>query len=105
MEFLAGMYREHGAMVARVGNWVCVDGGRVYTRAAYFDLRQNSQNLVLQTDFITLTDVGQHIVESFAGIGHDQTAAVQDACKSFQDASFHVLFVTLLGHPCEHVDR
>ncbi|MBK8094259.1 MAG: hypothetical protein IPK32_20445 [Verrucomicrobiaceae bacterium] len=105
MNFLLGMYREHGASAVRVGNWICVDGGRLFTRAAHFDHLRHPQNLILQADFVTVTIQGQHIIESFAGIGPDFTSALQDACKSFQDCSFHALFVTLLGRPCEHVDR
>lgn len=105
MTFLLGMYRDHGASAVRIGNWVCVDGGRLFTRAAHFDHRQLPKNLVLQADFVTVTQQGRHIIESFAGIGDDMDSALVDACKSFQDASFHVLFVTLLDRACEHVDQ
>lgn len=105
MDFLVGMYRGHGAIASRVGNWVCVDGGSLFTRAAHFDHRQHPGGYILQADFVTLAAGGHHIVESFGGIGTDFTTALEDACKSFQDATFHALFVTLLGHPCEHVER
>lgn len=105
MNFLLGMYCEHGASAVRVGNWICVDGGRLFTRAAHFDHRQHPQRLILQADFVTVTKQGQHMIESFAGIGPDFTSALQDACKSFQDCSFHALFAALLGRLCEHVDR
>lgn len=105
MAFLLGMYREHGASAVKLGNWICVDGGRLFTRAAHFDHRKHPKNLVLQADFVTVTQQGQHIIESFAGIGEDLDSALVDACKSFQDCSFHALFVTLLDRPCEHVDR
>jgi hypothetical protein len=105
MEFLEGMFTGHGAHAFRSGAWVVVDGGRLYVRAAHFDARQHPNNLVLQTDFVCVTSEGQHIIESFAGIGPDVRSALADACKSFQESSFHVLFVTLLDHPCEHVER
>lgn len=105
MSFLVGMYREHGASAIKLGDWVCVDEGRLFTRADHFDHRQTPSNLVLQADFVTVTQQGQHIIESFAGIGQGLDSALEDACKSYQDASFHALFVTLLGRPCEHVDR
>jgi Family of unknown function (DUF6348) len=105
MEFLSGMYQEHGALAVRVGNWICVDGGRVLTRASHFDHPSPSKNLVIQADFVTLTVDGQHIVESLAGIGPDRSTAIEDACEGFQGSCFHALFVTLLDHPCDHVDR
>lgn len=105
MTFLLKMYREHGASAVRIGNWVCVDEGRLFTRADHFDHRQHPKSLVLQADFVTVTQQGRHIIESFAGIGENLNSALADACKSFQDASFHALFVTLLSRPCGHVDR
>ena len=105
MTFVADMFTAHGAHAYRSGTWIVVDGGRLFVRAAHFDHRQHLKSLVLQTDFVCLTPSGQHIVESFAGIGTDLRSALIDACKSFQDSSFHVLFVTCLEHNCEHVDR
>lgn len=105
MEFLVEMFAGHGANAFRSGAWVVVDGGRLFARAAYFNHHQHPNSLVLQTDFVCVTPSGQHIIESFAGIGADVRSALMDACKSFQDSSFHVLFVTLLDHPCDHVDR
>jgi hypothetical protein len=105
MTFVAEMFTAHGAQAYRSGAWIVVDGGRLFVRAAHFDLRQLPDSLVLQCDFVFLTLGGHHIVESFAGIGTDQRAALIDACKSFQDSSFHVLFVTCLEHACEHVER
>ena len=105
MEFLAGMYRGHGALAERIGNWICVDGGRVFTRASHFDHPRHSKNLVIQADFITRTVDGQHIAESLAGIGPDRSTAIQDACEGFQASCFHALFVSLLDHPCAHVER
>ena len=105
MAFLLGMYCEHGASAVKLGNWICVDGGRLFTRAAHFDHCQHPKNLVLQADFVTVTQEGQHIIVAFAGIGEDLDSAVADACKSFQDVSFHALFVSLLDRSCGHVER
>lgn len=105
MDFLVGMYQAHGAEAVRVGSWVVIDRGRLFTRAAYFDVRKHPAKLILQTDFVTVPDSGQHIVESFAGVGTDLPTALQDACKSFQDSSFHVLFSALLAQPCGHVEQ
>jgi hypothetical protein len=105
MTFVEDMFTAHGAHAYRSGNWIMVDGGRLFVRAAHFDQIQHAQSLVLQTDFIFLTPSGQHIIESFAGIGTDQRSALIDACKSFQDSAFHVLLVTCLEYSCEHVDR
>ena len=104
-EFLVGMYRDHGASVKVVGNWVCVDRGRLFTRASFFYHSQNQENHCLQIDFITITSSGQHISESFAGIGPNTIEALKDACKSYQDSTFHVLFATLLERQCEHVEK
>lgn len=105
MRFVADMFTAHGAHAFRSGAWIVIDGGRLFVRAAHSDHQQQANSLILQADFVCLTSSGQHIVESFAGIGTDVRSALMDACKSFQDSSFHVLFVTLLGHPCDHVDR
>ncbi len=105
MAFVVDMFTAHGASAVRSGSWVVIDGGKLFARACHFDLRQHPNSFVLQTDFVCLTSSGQHIMESFAGIGTDLKSALTDACKSFQDSSFHVLLVTLLEHPCEHVDR
>jgi hypothetical protein len=105
MTVVADMFTAHGARAYRSGAWIVVDGGRLFVRAAHFDHRQHPDSLVLQSDFVCLTPSGQHIVESFAGIGSDQRSALIDACKSFQDSTFHVLLVTCLDHSCEHVDR
>ena len=105
MGFLVGMYREHGAEAVQVGNWICVDRGSLFTRAAHFDHMQHPKNLILQADFITITKRGARIVESFGGIGTDVSSALLDACKGYQDCTFHALFVTLLDHACEHVER
>ena len=104
MGFLVDMYRAHGATAVQAGNWVCIDHGRAFTRAAYFDIRRHPKNLILQTDFIIITEDGNHIAEAFAGIGTNLSSALQDACKGYQDCSFHALFVTLLGQPCDHVE-
>ena len=95
MTFVVDMFTAHGASAIRSGSWIVVDGGRLFVRADQFDLRQQPNSLVLQTDFVCLTPTGQHIIESFAGIGTDQKSALIDACKSFQDSSFHVLLTTL----------
>lgn len=105
MEFLVKIYTQHGAVARRMGNWVSVDNGRIFTRAAHFNHRQHPHNLVLQTDFITVTQTGQCIVESFAGIGVDVSSAVLETCMSFMDSTFHALFISLLGRSCEHVER
>lgn len=105
MKIVADMFTAHGAHSFRAGNWLVIDGGQLFVRAAHLNIRQQPNGLVLQTDFVCLTASGLHIVESFAGIGADKTSALMDACKSFQDASFHVLLVTCLPHDCEHVDR
>lgn len=105
MRFLEEMFIGHGARAFRSGSWVVVDRGRLFIRAVHFRTGQNTDTLILQTDFVCVTSSGRHIVESFAGIGTDLSSALIDACKSFQDSSFHVLFVTLLGRPCDHVDR
>jgi hypothetical protein len=105
MNFLAGMFQAHGAYAVRAGNWVVVDGGRLYARAAHFDHKQHPNNLVLQVDFIIVLSSGEHIAEAFAGVGVDIPSALRDACQSFQDSSFHALFTALLGRPCDHVER
>jgi hypothetical protein len=105
MAFAEDMFKSHGAYTYRSGSWIVVDEGRLFIRAAYFDLRRYTNDVVLQTDFVCVSSSGQHIVESFAGIGTDLKSALTDACKSFQDSSFHTLFVTFLDHPCDHVDR
>lgn len=105
MCFVAGMFTSHGARAFRSGGWVVVNRGRLFVRAAHFDHQRHPKGVVLQADFIFLTSSGQHIIESFAGIGTDERSAIIDACKSFQHSSFHALFVTLLDHPCERVDR
>lgn len=105
MWFLEEMFRAHGAHAFRSGAWVVVDGGRLFVRACHFDHRHHPDSVVLQADFVCVASGGQHIIESFAGIGPDVASALTDACQSFQDSSFHVLFVTLLGRICDHVDR
>ncbi|MDB6118213.1 MAG: hypothetical protein JWO08_1994 [Verrucomicrobiaceae bacterium] len=105
MYFLAGVYGEHGAETERKGNWISVDQGKLFTRVAYPSQRQHPAGLVLQVDFVTVTADGRHIVESFAGIGADLSAALQDACGSFLDSCFHVFVVALLGRHCDHADR
>lgn len=105
MDFLADMYRAHGVIANRYGNWIFVDAAKLFTRASWFRCNPSSDNVVIQADFVTVTHGGEHVVESFAGMGPDLTTALKDACKSFQDSSFHVLFTTLLDRPCEHVDR
>lgn len=104
MRFLAAMYEGHGASTVRVNNWIGVDGGRILTRAAYFNLVKHPNNLVLQVDFVTVFESKHHIIESFAGIGRDLPSALQDAEKGFLDCSFHALFSALLGHPCGHTE-
>ena len=79
MGFLVDMYRTHGAKAVLAGNWVCINRGRAFTRAAYFDIQQHPKNLILQTDFITVTEDGIHIAEAFAGIGTDVSSALRDA--------------------------
>lgn len=103
MHFLLGMYQSHGAEAARFGNWVIVDRGKLLARASQVEHSRHPDDLVLRVDFITVTRYG-HIVEAFAGVGSDLLAALKDACASFQDAAFHVLFKVLLGRPCEHVE-
>ncbi len=101
MGFMVDMYRAHGAETVRAGNWVCINRGRAFTRAAYFDIQQHPKNLILQTNFITVTKDGIHIAEAFAGIGTDLSSALRDACQGYQDSTFHALF----GQPCDHVER
>jgi hypothetical protein len=105
MSFVAEMFTSHGFTAFRSGSWVVIGEGRLFARAAHFDLRQHPSSLILQTDFVCVTPDEQHIIESFAGIGTDMSSALADACRSFQDSSFHVLLAALLNHPCEHVDR
>lgn len=105
MTFVADMFTAHGAHAFRSGAWIVIDGGQLFVRVSHCDHRQHQDSLILQTDFVCITSSGQHIVESFAGIGSDVRSALMDACKGFQDSSFHVLFVTCLERPCEHVDR
>lgn len=105
MAFLAGMFTSHGAHAFRSADWVVVDGGKLFVRASHFHHQKSASNHVLQTDFFCMTACGQLIIESFAGIGPDEQSARMDACKSFQDSSFHALFTALLDRPCEHVDK
>jgi hypothetical protein len=104
MRFLTGMYEDHGALATWVNHWVRVDGGRLHTRAVWFNLKEGTEDVILQVDFITLTADGRHIVESFAGVGSDVPSALIDAAVAYQDCTFHVLLTTLLKHPCEHVE-
>lgn len=105
MKFLVGMYEGHGAPAIRADNWVMVDTGALLTRACCYNLRQHPGTLILQVDFVTLAcPSGHHIIESFAGIGADKGLAIQDACKGFQDCSFHPLFAALLGRECSHCE-
>jgi len=104
MEFLKDMYVAHGAKAELTGDWIVVDGGRLRTRAAHFDHRQHPQSLVLQTDFVTALPSGEHIVESFAGVGVDTNAALKDACAGFQDCTFHALCSALLDKPSEQAE-
>ncbi|RYD18551.1 MAG: hypothetical protein EOP88_22175, partial [Verrucomicrobiaceae bacterium] len=105
MNFLAEMYRGHCVIANRYGNWVFVDEGKMHVRASWFRCNPSSDHVIIQTDFVTISAQGEHVVESFAGMGPDMTTALKDASKSFQDSSFHVLLTTLLDRPCEHVDR
>jgi hypothetical protein len=104
MGFLKGMYATHGAKAELAGDWILVDGGRLRTTAAHFEHRQHPQSLVLRTDFLTVLPSGEHILESFAGVGADTNAALKDACASFQACSFHVLCSALLGRHSEQAD-
>jgi len=104
MSFLIDMYRAHGTEAFRKDNWVIVGNGTVITRATCLNLQQHPGNIVVQVDIVTLCDVGKHIIESFAGVGADEKLAIQDACKGFQDSSFHALFSALLGSPCSHCE-
>ena len=105
MNFIMKMFGSHGAKAFRLGHWIVVDRGKLFVRAAQFDHRQHPNNLILQADFVCLLPSGQHIVEPFAGIGADERSAVLDACNAFGAATFHAWFVTLLGRPCDHVER
>ena len=105
MNFLAGMYSGHGAAATRIGNWILVDDGKLLTRASHFDHKDAPGSRILQADFVTVSAAGNHIVESFAGIGFDLATAIEDACRGFQDSSFHAIFSTLLDRECTHIER
>ncbi len=81
MTVVADMFTAHGAHAYRSGAWIVVAGGRLFVRAAHFDHRQHPDSLVLQSDFVCLTPSGQHIVESFAGIGSDQRSGGCNVCS------------------------
>jgi hypothetical protein len=105
MRVLQDMYQSHSAEPVRLGNWIATNEGKVLSRVSLYVDRAEPGNFQIQTDFITLCAEGQHIVESFAGIGDDLTSAIKDACENFQESSFHVLLTTLSGQHCDHVDR
>ncbi|HSI63433.1 MAG TPA: DUF6348 family protein [Candidatus Saccharimonadia bacterium] len=105
MTFLEEMFQAHDATAFRVGNWVAVDGGRLFARAAHFNHRQNGENHHLRADFIAVLPSGEHIIEAFAGIGSDRLSALKDACGSFSDSTFHVWIRALLDNPCDHADE
>lgn len=104
MNFLKGMYVAHGAQAELKEDWAIIDGGRLQARAAYFIQGEYPQGVALQADFITLLPSGHHIVESFAGMGRDLNHALQDACSSFQDSTFHALSSAFLGSPSDQVE-
>jgi hypothetical protein len=82
---------------------VIANGGKLRTRASY-DLREGKNSHIVQTDFITVLDSGEEIVESFAGVGDDLNAAVKDSLAAYQDCTFHALSSALLGMPCDHAE-
>lgn len=104
MEFLADMYESHGASACRVENWVAVGDAILLTRGSTHEFSRPRDSIVLRVDFVTLYQ-GRLIIEAFAGVGKSHTEALEDACRSFQDCTFHALFSTLLGKPpCQHAD-
>lgn len=100
MEFLVDMYESHGASACRVENWVAVEDAILLTRGSSHEFSRPRDSIVLRVDFVTLYQ-GRLIVEAFAGVGKNHGEALEDACRSFQDCTFHAL----LGKPpCPHTD-
>jgi hypothetical protein len=104
MQFLLALYQAHNCVASWQGDWIKIDNGRLFTRAASFKENQHSDLTVLQADFLTVTSAGHHILESFAGWGQDAPAALRDVCQSFVDSSFHAILAALLGQLSEQAD-
>lgn len=105
MGFLTGIYQAHGAFVIRSGNWLVLSDGRLLSRVARFNSRDEAGKSSFQMDVVTVVSPDQHIVESFSGLGATPDEAFEDACVNFRDSTFHVLYSALLDPTCDHVDR
>ena len=93
----------HGLATRRSGDHVLLLGGPgLVLRADVYPKEAAKGTRMIQLDVCLRADVlgGQTLIESCAGTGADDEAAVQHAFAKFCQASFHVLMAAFLGEEC-----
>lgn len=95
---LEALLKGHGLAAAPYEDWVVVDGRLPGIRATVADPRRQEGRVLLRLDVEVALSADEVILESFVGLGEDESAALGNALQNFCVNSFHVFLAAFWNH-------
>jgi hypothetical protein len=101
---LRDIFRAHGLAAAIEHGWLTLPGSPIKVNGALFVHSHDNTPVSLQLDVRIQVETGSRIiVESFAGLGDTEEAALANAYQGFCQGTLHVLLAAFLGWDGEEV--
>lgn len=95
---LEALLEGHGIETVAYKDWITVGGQFPAVRASIHDRREQDGWTLLRLDVEVAVSAEKVIVESFAGRGEGERAAVRNALENFCINSLHVFLAAFWGH-------